>query len=175
MELSDVTTIVEGKLSHSFPAGWTASQYDRWTFYLRHFKGACCGNKAVDIVAVQQGPKVLWLVELKDYRVFRRTKTIPLPEEIALKVRDTIAGLLVVSQRDADGNVDEARDCVESKSIRVVLHLEQPRVHSMLFPREFALAAVQQKLRQLVRAIDPHPIVMELAQVRVPWTVSAAP
>ena len=37
------------------------------------------------------------------------------------------------------------------------------------------LAAVQQKLRQLVRAIDPHPIVMELAQVRVPWAVSAVP
>lgn len=167
--------IVEGKLRHTFPDGWTATQYDRWTFYQRHFKDGCGGNKAVDIVAIQPEPRTLWLVELKDYRVFRREKDISLPDEIAIKARDTIAGLLVISKRSGDANEQDARACVRAGKIRVVLHLEQPRVHSKLFPRQYVPTAVLQKLKQIVRSIDPHPLVIELASATVPWTVESVP
>ena len=55
--------------------------------------------------------------------------------------------------------------------MRVVLHLEQPRSHSKLFPRVFDLADVQQKLKQLVRTIDAHPMVVEQESLdRVRWS-----
>jgi hypothetical protein len=60
---------------------------------------------------------------------------------------------------------------LKAKKLRVVLHLEQAALHSPLSPRKFALANVQQKLKQLVRAVDAHPVVMELATMGgVSWT-----
>ena len=45
--------------------------------------------------------------------------------------------------------------------IRIVLHLEQRAVHSRLFPRAIDPASVQQRLKQKLKAIDPHPRVFE--------------
>jgi len=40
-----------------------------------------------------------------------------------------------------------------------------------LFPRTFVPADVQQKLKLLVRAIDPHPVVTELGATHtLPWS-----
>jgi hypothetical protein len=49
-----------------------------------------------------------------------------------------------------------------ARQIKVVLHLEQPANPSRLFPREIDLANVQQRLRQFVKAIDPHARACEL-------------
>jgi hypothetical protein len=50
--------------------------------------------------------------------------------------------------------------------------LEQRVKPSRLFPREIDQANVQQKLRQRVKAIDPHPMVRERAVMAgCPWTV----
>lgn len=58
---------------------------------------------------------------------------------------------------------------------RVVLHLE-PHLgpHTALFPGGFE-ASVLQKLRQLVKTIDPNPLVLNIAttaKAAVPWTVA---
>ena len=51
----------------------------------------CTGCKAVDFVVVASGSrKVLWLVEVKDYRRHTRTKAIDLPREVALTIRDSL-------------------------------------------------------------------------------------
>ena len=58
---------------------------------------------------------------------------------------------------------------------RVVLHLEPHEgPHTKLFPRNFS-GGVLQKLKQLVKQIDPEPKVLNIANTRwagVPWTVS---
>lgn len=173
--------LVEQKLEHTFDDGWTASQYDRWPFYQKHFQWSWArdepGNKSVDFVAIDPAGDTLWLVELKDYRQHRRKKQISLPDEIAFKVRDSLAGLFAAAKYDANhAHVADARRSLEAQRIRVVLHLEQPRQTSKLFPRPYDLADVQQKLKQRVRAIDPHPVVTEIgASHSLPWSIRSIP
>jgi hypothetical protein len=99
-----------------------------------------------------------WLVEVKDYRSAPRTKSIDLAGEVALKVRDSLALLATASRNANDANeAGLARESLKAKRISIVLHLEQPARHSKLFPRAIDPAHVQQRLRQLVKSVDPHP------------------
>ena len=42
-----------------------------------------------------------------------------------------------------------------------------------LFPRAIDPANVRQRLKQLIKAIDPHPLVIEMGRMNgVAWTVS---
>ncbi len=47
------------------------------------------------------------------------------------------------------------------RRLRVVLHLEQPAKRLKLFPRAIEAADVNQRLKQPIKAIDPHPLVMD--------------
>lgn len=66
-----------------------------------HGTSAPEGSKAVDFIGIHQG--TLYLFEVKDFRgsaaanAFRQERELPL--ELGLKVRDTLAGLVGVSQR----------------------------------------------------------------------------
>jgi hypothetical protein len=65
-----------------------------------------------------------------------------------------------------------AEAALRCPQLKVVLHLEQPARHSKLFPRAIDPAKVQQRLKQLIKAIDPHPLVLEINRMRgVAWTV----
>ena len=126
----------------------------------------------MDILAIE--PRVcFWKIEVKDYRRHRRSKTINLADEVAAKVRDGLAEL--VAARANANNAGEramAAAALNCSRLRVVLHLEQPAKHSKLFPRAINPAAVQQRLKQLVKAIDPHPLVLEIGRLHtVAWTV----
>ena len=170
-----MTTLKEGRLAHSFPAGWVAAKYDDWAFYRNQFAGACGGNKAVDLVAVDPLGATLWLVEIKDYRRYRRGKAVAMPLEVALKVRDTLAGLLAAKSRAVGPEKFVSNRSASADRIRIVFHLEQPATHSRLFPRVFDRAVVQQAIRRLVKPIDPHPLVVELAAMGgIPWTAASA-
>jgi hypothetical protein len=165
-------TIAEGKLSFVFADGWNVSKYDEWIHYRRHFIKICVAVKAIDILALE--PRgCCWLLEIKDYREHVRTKTIDLAEEIAEKARDTLAGLVAAQFcANDDSEKNSARQALRSANLRIVLHREQPRKHSKLFPRAINPATVLQRLRQLVKAIDPHPLVVEMATMRnLPWSV----
>ena len=56
------------------------------------------------------------------------------------------------------------QESLSTARIRLVLHLEQPAKHSKMFPRAINPANVRLKLRKRLKAIDPHPIVVEKVQ-----------
>jgi Holliday junction resolvase-like predicted endonuclease len=151
--------LVDG-IEFSFPPDWEFEKYDDWVFYKNQFQSVGEGQKAVDIVA-RDPQKTLWFIEVKDYRRYQRTKLIDLADEVAHKVRDTMAGLLASSVHAEGSEKIKAKGFIQIKNIRVVLQLEQPKQHSRLFPRAIDPAAIQQKLRKAVKAIDAHPIVTE--------------
>lgn len=155
-----MTILNEGSLTFTFPADSCVSKYDEWSFYRNQFNSAFGGTKAVDIVYADSGQA--WLIEVKDYRANRRTKTIDLGDEIAEKVRDSLVGL-VAAQCNANDMQEKgiAKKMLSSKKIRVVLHLEQPIQHSKLFPRAIDPSNILIKLKQLLRSVDAHPIVVD--------------
>jgi len=168
--------IIEDGLTFDFNAGWDAEKYDDWTFFKKQFGSVCnlCdGIKAVDIVAYGRG--TAWLIEVKDYRRHRRTKTIDLADEVAKKVFDTLSGL-VAAKYNATNTVERsmANQILNQTSLNVVLHLEQPLKHSKLFPRVIDPSNIQKKLRKQLKAIDPHVNVLEKTTTnsRTHWKVS---
>ncbi len=166
-------TITEGKLTFAFHDEWNVSKYDDWGHYRNQFIRVCGGVKAVDVLALEP-QECCWLLEIKDYREHVRTKTIDLADEVAEKVRDTLAGLVGTQFcANDEGEKNSARQALRAKNLKVVLHLEQPAKHSTLFPRAINPAAVLQRLKQLIEAIDPHPRVVEKASMAgIPWTVT---
>lgn len=168
-------TLPVGSLTFGFPDSWEAQQYDAWTFYLRHFQGCRPSMKAVDLLAWDPAARATWLVEVKDYRRHPRTKAVDLHREVADKVLDTLSALLPAAvQANVPEERDLARKVLGAREVRVLLHLEQPATHSALFPRALDPADVQQKLRQVLRPVDPHCRVAETGRLMggLAWTVS---
>ena len=179
-------TITEGQLTFDFPAGWRAEKFDDWSFYRTQFikcsdaRTPCsrcnhqnvAGAKAIDILAID-GNSCCWSIEIKDYRRHMREKTIDLADEVALKVRDTLAALVAARVNANEANEKAiANAALQCSRLRVVLHLEQPAKHSKLFPRAIDLTKVQQRLKQLVKAIDPRPLVIETGRMcGVDWSI----
>lgn len=166
-----MTTVRVDRLHFTFSASWQVSKYDDWAFYRHQFVKMWDGIKAVDLIALEN--QCLWLIEVKDYRAVRRTKAVELADEVAQKVFATLAALLPAKVNAvALEERNFAGACVNITQLRVVLHLEQPRKHSKLFPRVIDPANVQLKLRTLIKPIDPHPKVVESTQMQgVAWTV----
>ena len=166
-------SITEGALTFHFPDGWQATKFDTWSFYRNQFQRVCGGTKAIDILAIDSDSR-LWAIEVKDYREHPRAKTIDLADEVARKVCDSLAALVAASVNANDTDEKElSRAALACNRIRVVLHLEQPKHHSKLFPRVYNLANVTQNLKQLIKAIDPHPRVMETGSLGNPgWSVT---
>jgi hypothetical protein len=166
--------ISEGLLTLTFPKGALASKYDDWSHYRNQFNQAFGGTKAVDVVYAE--PDVAWLIEVKDYRIHRRTKTIDLAGEVALKVRDTLAGLVAAKLMANDADEKFVATALLSKPrIRVVLHLESPKNRSPLYPQEaIDPSKVLMRLKPLVKAIDPHPRVVHQTSLtpEMNWTVA---
>ena len=167
----------EGKLACDFPPSWAVAKYDNWAFYRNRFVACCGGSKAVDFLALDSKNRALYLIEVKDYRRFIRTKNdMLLWEEVAFKVRDTLAGLVAAKMDATSSERFYAKLALDVRKLRVVLHLEQPRTSSKLFPRAFDRAYVQQKLKQMLKPIDAHPCVVELAHMGgLPWTTTSIP
>jgi len=166
--------LTEGALAFTFLQGAIADHYDRWSFYRNQFQNGCAqDNKAVDLVC--RFRQETWLIEVKDYRTHARTKVIDLADEIAAKVRDTLAGLVAACCNANDAKErDLARQLLSAKRIRVVLHLEQPVTKSRLYPRGIIEPdKLTQKLRSKLKALDPHPRIASTRNpaLGVPWSV----
>jgi hypothetical protein len=160
-------------LNFFFPENWKVAKYDDWVFYRNQFSRMWNEIKAVDIIVFDVS-STFWLIEVKDYRKNRRTKPTSLPVDVAGKVFDTLAAILPakVNASNAEEKAMASNIAVNSRKIRVVLHLEQPRQSSKLFPRAISPADVQQKLRQLLRPVDSHPVVVEKNDMRhLAWSV----
>lgn len=151
-----MAVLSEGRLQFNFGPSCRAEKYDEWSFFRNQFQSTCGGAKAVDIICLSGN--TCWLIEIKDYRQHKRTKPQDLGDEIAIKVRDTLAGLVAAKMNaNAVSERDLAKKAIQAKAINVVLHLEQPEKHSKLFPRAIDPAAVKQSLKRQLRAIDAHP------------------
>ena len=171
-----MTSIQEGNVEWTFGEDWSVVKYDDWAFYRNQFQGCADGNKAMDLLAIQPGDNVLWMVEAKDYRRHHRNPDKgPLPMEVAEKARDTLAGLLAASANAVDEERTFARTAVKSTQIRVVLHIEQATKSTKLFPRVIDPADAKMKLKQLLKAIAPHPVVMSTATAWSHWTTDWKP
>ena len=141
------------------------------------------GSKVVDVVANQEPspPPITWLIEAKDFRIITKppkpSNLTGLASTVDAKVRSSIAALPVVAVGSTDAAVKaHAAAAATAVAHRVVLHLEPHPAggaHSLLFPLGFS-AAVLMKLKQLVKDIDPNPMVLDIqrtARVGVPWSV----
>ena len=166
-----MTEIEEGDLKFSFPDHCEAGKYDEWSFYRNQFQSVAGGSKAVDILCLSDD--AAWLIEIKDYRQHPRQKLIDIDDEVASKVRDTLAGLAAASANSNSRDEQAlAIRALQRRRWRVALHLEQPNARSRLWPRS-SVANVLSKMRTKVKAIDPHPLVLdrETRRPNVPWTV----
>lgn len=155
-----------------FPDAWLTGKFDEWVFYRAQFSTMWDGIKAIDLLAVDPD-QTAWFIEVKDYRLFPRTKPTELADEIAHKVFDTLAALLpaktsasVLEEKSLAGAVLRAR------KIRVILHLEQPAKPSRLRPRAINPADLTLQLRIKLKPIDTHPFVAEKSNMgSLNWTV----
>lgn len=152
----------EGALTFTFDGTCDVGKYDEWSFYRKSFQNAAGGSKGVDFVCVGEG--ISWLIEATDYRAHpdEMPKPSELGDEVAKKVRDTLAGLAVAatSAEDADEREVARRALDPSRRWRVALHLEQPDRHSRLWPTAINPANVVQKLRTKLAFVDPDASVV---------------
>ena len=175
---------IEGQLTFDFPDGWRICRLGETSYYSRHFQGFCSsagsggGCKEVDFLAYDPKERVLWLVEVQDYRVQQRTKPIDVADEIAVKARDSLALLRLAPIRDTTASEsgrcqagDFARSSKSATNVRVVLHCELPTHPSRLFPGIRNSANLQQKLRTKLRCVDPRAVVVDKGSSNVPWSV----
>lgn len=154
--------LVEGALRFELIDVDFAEKYDDWRHYRKVFNSACGSSKAVDFVISKNN--TLWLIEVKDYRRHVRTKPSDLADEVMLKIRDTMAGLVSTAFVGADANeISSSRFALTRNNLRVALHLEQPSKPSRLFPRAVDPADVLMKLKQKLRFADFHPVVVDRA------------
>ncbi len=158
-----------------------AEKYDGWQHYLQVWQNSNGGKKAVDVVAmrIQATPATVWLIEAKDFRVItnppKPSHISGLARDVAEKAADSLLGLEDAAKRaEIPAEKEYAKRAIAAQERRIVLHLE-PHVgpHSALFPRGFG-AGVLQKLKQLVRSVDPNPLMASIAKpaLGVPWAVS---
>ncbi|QMT32083.1 cysteinyl-tRNA synthetase [Alysiella filiformis] len=164
-------SIDEDALRFTFHSGIQAVKYDDWVHYRNQFQNKCCtDNKAVDIIA--HNGQITWLCEVKDFRQGRRDPNKPpLEMEIAQKVRDSLAGL-VSAQFHANEQTEQqfAKDVLHCQSICVVLHIEQSTGQK----QQYHLPDLQDKLRKLLKAIDPHVLVLnkDMPHSKIVWQVA---
>ena len=168
-------TLEEGWLKFQFEETSVPWKYDDSSFHRNQFQSFAGGTKGVDFPCHTKG--TLWLIEVKDYRVHERQKSQDLSEEVAEKVRDTLAGL--VALRINGNDLDErkrATAALKKKRLRVVLHLELPKLKrvSKLYSDIKLHRDFQEHLKAVVRAVDSHPKVVCMAEglQYCPWTVT---
>lgn len=165
----------EGALTFNFEVGdgSLACQYDTWAFYREQFINMANGSKAVDFIYIDTPEKTVWLIEVKDYRHHETERILPskLGEVVALKVRDTLAGLFAASCNANDMQEKSfAKKALKAKAIKVVLHMEQNQQRLKFIEP----ADVLQKLKQQLKAVDAHPCIVKRNGLKMSmnWQVS---
>ena len=163
-------SITEKNLTFDFPPTWIAVKYDKPPFYIKQYQPVI-NAKAVDILAIE--PMVCcWFIEVKDYRQGHQTKIVEIANDVARKVRDTIAGLATARIRAAGDDKQVAQESMNCPEIRVVLHLETPTANSALRITPINPANVQDALKRLIRVIDPHLRAVNIgSSAQLPWQV----
>ncbi len=87
----------EGNLEFAFGGSWTVMKYDEaGRFYKTKVGRNVSPTKAVDFLCVPQGNQPLLLMEAKDFSLGVRSqeKFNNVPMAVAIKARDTVAGIV---------------------------------------------------------------------------------
>lgn len=123
-----MTEEVDG-LSFVFDDSWTSVKWDETDAYRKGI-GRVQHTKAVDLVG--RRPDLFVLIEVKDFRRdirrdWLRVKDGSLADEVAGKVRDTLAGLVGLHRRYPEKGWEAWGKALHfSPSLRVILWLERP-------------------------------------------------
>lgn len=167
-------SVTVDRFRFNLPTGWTWLEYDQCTYYREHFNDLA-SSKAVDLLVLAPERAELWMVEIKDYRRYRRTKPGSLFTEVSHKVRDTLAGL-AVGRLVANDPIsrDFAADAMLASRLRVAFLLEQPQKPSRLFPQVIDPASAKTALKKALRAVDPHPLLGNASELsaKTSWVVT---
>jgi hypothetical protein len=171
--------ITVDSLVFSFPDDWEVVKFDDWAFYRNQLMKARTGLKAIDLLAIEPGGSeqdlVLWLIEVKDYRIHKRSKDVGIAEEMVAKTLDTLSGILPAALNASESEEqDYAQKCLKTKELRVVLHLETA-AKGRAFDERLEHNTVQDTLRKKIKAVDAHPKVVSMKNFpsQLPWRVSS--
>lgn len=156
-------------LTFTFPENWNAQKYDEWVFYRQQFAKQRNGIKAVDAIAIDPD-RCAFLIEVKDYRHPDTEKPSQLPAAIAAKVLDTLAAMIPAKLHATEQTEKKlAAAVVKCSSVRVIAHVELPQRHIPAVD----VADLKQKLGQLLRAVDAHPKVVSMSDLKgMKWSVA---
>lgn len=164
------TVLVEGNIEFSFDESWSVLKWDGHEAYVN---GVQCVEpcKAADFCGIRE--KVLFLIEVKDFRGHRieNKKRLTgasiegLPHEVAVKVRDTVAGIVGARRsRQTEQEIWEplGRALGDMKfAVRVVLWLEED------FPRRpIETQVLQDNIKSKLRWLTTHVQVCCMADAR---------
>lgn len=132
-----MTVIDEGRLQFDFGPSWRVLKYDDHSDYINGIQ-KLDSTKAVDILGIL-GSASIWMIEIKDFRGHAtvqnraRIDSGELATEVALKLRDTIAGVVSGNRTSSTPTTWQpfARALVNtSKQAWVVLWLEDDRAQT---------------------------------------------
>jgi hypothetical protein len=102
----------EGNLEITFDETWRCEKWDECAAFAQGIK-KLQGTRAIDFLGIRNDK--IYLIEIKDFREHRienkDRQPIKLPEEIAFKVRDTIAGVVGASIMKTGDTL--TRECTE--------------------------------------------------------------
>lgn len=145
---------VEKNLLFDFDDDWTLLRWDRHPFHQDTMSRAHLG-KGVDFVGARDG--VLFFIEVKDFSVHsRNTEKMPLPDEVELKIRSTVAALVGAHRTGEHPDVTAMFELLRTRSrLRLVLWLEEPRADHLA-------SAVLRKRRQVRRLHERERVMIEV-------------
>ena len=159
-----MTVIPEGNLEFAFGSPWKVLKYDEdGAFYKTLIMKNVEPTKAVDFLCLR-GNKPLLMLEAKDFSlgVPERTKFNEVPMAVAVKTRDTVAGIVGGSHNASDNNEKQffRKSCDRiSKAPRVVYLFEdlgspaRSPQQRKLVARNVLLNKLKQHLKWLTRDI----------------------
>lgn len=179
--------IVEGDVHIEFPTGWEVIEYDKHNYFNAKLKKLCGqldgspeGTKALDGIATDRDRA--FLIEIKDFRSYRipnkhRLSSGELALECALKVRDTLAGIVGAAHTEPEPHPWRCFTRVTARQtgpnplvVLVLLAQDDPQSKSAKSERSTLTNALKVKTRWLtdhVHVLEPSDLVHLVPGVKV--------
>lgn len=158
----------EQDLIFDFGTDWHVIKYDDHADFNRRIK-KFRDSRAVDFIAVYDKNSI-WFIEVKDFRGYptnnrRRINSGDLAQEVAIKVRDSVAGAVGARQMSSTPDTwKPPMKCLNiDRSIFVVLWLEE----DIMSDPGYAMTLTS-KIKEHLRWLTTQVIVSRIASVRKP-------